>query len=44
MPIRSIYNSKRIRPLEVRPLNDPESVQKPWGIPFDGIHLLRCLP
>ena len=26
------YNSSHIRPLEVRPLTNPESVQKPWGI------------
>ena len=32
MSIHSIYNSKHIRPLEVRPLNYPESVQKPWGM------------
>lgn len=27
-----VYNSQHIRPLEVRPLTYPESVQKPWGI------------
>ena len=27
-----VYNSQHIRPLEVRPLTDSESVQKPWGI------------
>jgi hypothetical protein len=26
------YNLQHIRPLEVRPLTNPESVQKPWGI------------
>lgn len=26
------YNLANIRPLEVRPLTNPESVQKPWGI------------
>jgi hypothetical protein len=26
-----VYNSQNIRPLEVRPLTYPESVQKPWG-------------
>jgi hypothetical protein len=31
-----VYNSEHIRPLEVRPLTDPESVQKPWGILIFG--------
>ena len=30
------YNLMHIRPLEVRPLTYPESVQKPWGILISG--------
>ena len=30
------YNLQHIRPLEVRHLTYPESVQKPWGILISG--------
>lgn len=31
-----VYNSKHIRPLAVRPLIYPESVQNPWGFFISG--------
>ena len=30
------YNMQHIRPLAVRPLTYPESVQNPWGIFISG--------
>lgn len=33
-----VYKPKHIRPLAVRPLTHPESVQNPWGIFISGPH------
>jgi hypothetical protein len=37
-----VYNSKHIRPLEVRPPTHPGSVQKPWGILISGPQQCGC--
>ena len=34
--LKRAYNTKYIRPLAVRPLPYPESVQNPWGIFISG--------
>ena len=39
-----VYNLQHIRPLEVRPLIYPESVQKPWGILISGPQGCRSQP
>ena len=44
MLTRRVYNSRHIRPLEVRPLTYPESVQKPWGILISGPQARRGQP